>query len=244
MKHKEIQFSIIIPTLNEGTVLEETLKYLKKEIKDFSYEIIISDGDSKDKTLEIAKKHGAKTICKKGGNKNIAEGRNLGAKIAAGKYFLFIDADVQIENINEFLHQSSIIFEQSEVAAITTKIRIFPKEERLQDKIGFASLNLLVWTLNSLGTGAALGEIQLIRKAAFEKVNGFNEKLVTSEDFDMFRRLANKGRTIYMPEFTARMSGRRFRKEGWPRAIGRFFINFVWYALFKKSFLSHWPEVR
>lgn len=243
-RKKEIQFSIIIPTLNEAKVLEETLKYLKKEIKDFSYEIIISDGDSKDKTLEIAKKHGARITCKKGGNKSIAEGRNLGTKLAKGKYFLFLDADVQIKNLNEFLRQSLVVFEQSKVAAITANVRIFPEEERVQDKIGFTILNLLIWTLNSLGAGAAVGELQLIKREVFEKVGGFDENLITSEDFDMFRRLAKTGRTIFLPHFTAYMSGRRFRKEGGLRILGRFLLNFLWYKLFHQSLLPHWPEVR
>lgn len=53
--------SILIPTLNAASVLEKCLRsittqdYLKDKI-----EIIIADGGSTDKTLEIARKYGAK----------------------------------------------------------------------------------------------------------------------------------------------------------------------------------------
>ena len=47
------KISIIIPTLNEEKILEETLVALRKF--NGNYEIIVSDGRSTDKTVQIAK---------------------------------------------------------------------------------------------------------------------------------------------------------------------------------------------
>lgn len=51
---------VVIPAYNEEEILEKNIlklhKFLKKEIKDYQWEIIISDNSSIDRTLEIAKK--------------------------------------------------------------------------------------------------------------------------------------------------------------------------------------------
>src|SRR5438874_2570272 len=47
--------SIIIPTLDEEKVIGRTLSLLKSQLT-IPHEIIVSDGASKDKTVEIAKK--------------------------------------------------------------------------------------------------------------------------------------------------------------------------------------------
>ena len=80
--------SIIIPTLDEEKYLPILLSQIKKQ--SFSdYEIIVADGGSTDKTVEIAKSFDCKVT--NGGLP--AKGRNEGAKIARGEIFLFLDSD-------------------------------------------------------------------------------------------------------------------------------------------------------
>ena len=52
--------SFIIPTLNEEKTIEKTLKNLSEYFGE--KEIIVSDGRSSDKTIEIAKKYTDKVI--------------------------------------------------------------------------------------------------------------------------------------------------------------------------------------
>jgi len=81
--------SINIPTYNSEKTFEKTLRAVKSQ----SYkkiEIIIIDGYSKDKTLEIAKKYNCKIIMCRGG---LLEARIVGAKKSKGKYVLFLDSD-------------------------------------------------------------------------------------------------------------------------------------------------------
>ena len=241
---KKVLVSIIIPTLNEAKVLGGTLDYVAKELKGFPYELIISDGGSTDQTLVIAKKFTRKIVCKRIGNKSIAEARNLGTKLAEGQYFLFMDADVQIINLRHFMEKSLCLFDRPDVAAITVKADIYPKEKKWQDWVGFALLNFLLMVSNLLRLGAAVGEVQFIKRADFERVGGYNEKLVTSEDLDMFKRLSRIKKTLYLAKFTAYYTRRRFNQEGWRRVLCRFFINLLWYSLFKKSYIKKWPEVR
>ncbi|MCL5008620.1 MAG: glycosyltransferase family 2 protein, partial [Candidatus Marsarchaeota archaeon] len=67
------KISVIIPSYNEEKYLNYPLNALHKQtFKDF--EIIVVDGNSSDKTRDIAKKHGARIIIEK--RKGIGLARN------------------------------------------------------------------------------------------------------------------------------------------------------------------------
>ena len=82
--------SVIIPTLNEEKLLPSTLESLNAQTyKDF--ELIVKDGLSVDKTVDIAKRYGAKVISLK--DSSAGEARNQGARYAGGSILVFLDAD-------------------------------------------------------------------------------------------------------------------------------------------------------
>ncbi|NHJ38479.1 MAG: glycosyltransferase, partial [Asgard group archaeon] len=92
---KEPFVSIIVPTYNEENNIEKCLKSLKA-LNHSNFEIILSDGGSVDKTVELAKQYADKIIVK---NK-IPEGWigknygcHLGFEEAKGEILLFTDAD-------------------------------------------------------------------------------------------------------------------------------------------------------
>ena len=104
--------SIIIPTYNEEKAIGDTIKSLTSELT-IPYELIITDDKSTDKTIEVARtavedaeksgiEHNIVTIlAHQEKHFSIAQNRNAGAKIARGDYFVFMDSDCVIENINK-----------------------------------------------------------------------------------------------------------------------------------------------
>ncbi|HLD75572.1 MAG TPA: glycosyltransferase, partial [Candidatus Norongarragalinales archaeon] len=58
-----MRLTVIVPTLNEERVIEHTLRKLK-EIAPKDAELIVTDGDSSDRTRQIAKKY-AKVVWKR-----------------------------------------------------------------------------------------------------------------------------------------------------------------------------------
>lgn len=88
----QIEISFIIPTLNAQKVLEICLKSIfKQNFPKNKYEIIIADGGSTDKTVEIAKKYLAKIVFNP--LKTAEAGKAIGIKNAQGKYLALIDSD-------------------------------------------------------------------------------------------------------------------------------------------------------
>ena len=59
--------TIIIPTLNEAEYIEETLNSACAQRGDFSFEVIVCDGGSRDNTVEIARQYAKVIISPKRG---------------------------------------------------------------------------------------------------------------------------------------------------------------------------------
>ncbi|VVC04096.1 Dolichyl N-acetyl-alpha-D-glucosaminyl phosphate 3-beta-D-2,3-diacetamido-2,3-dideoxy-beta-D-glucuronosyltransferase [Candidatus Bilamarchaeum dharawalense] len=83
--------SIILATLNEEKFLRPTLESLVNQNTSKKFEIIIGDGESSDKTVDIAKEYGCRVVTVEPGI--IALGRQAAAKYAKGKIIVSCDAD-------------------------------------------------------------------------------------------------------------------------------------------------------
>ncbi|MDD5152929.1 MAG: glycosyltransferase [Candidatus Pacebacteria bacterium] len=236
--------SIIIPTLNEETVIEKILKSLR-ESRD-NYEIIVSDGCSRDKTAEISRKYANKVVVY-GGTKRqtIGKGRNDGAAVASGEYLVFLDADVSIKEPDVFFEKALRVFERNKgLVAITAYIRVLPEFETLSDKIIWWCINSsYIFFNNIIRTGGASGEFQMIKAEAFKKVGGFNEILIGGEDHELFRRLARVGKTHFEKSLTIYHTGRRGHKLGWPKFVGVLVLASL-PIFIKRYFLKEWKEIR
>lgn len=238
--------SIIIPTLNEEKVIGQSIKSLKSKLT-LAHEIIVSDGQSTDQTIEIAKKYANQVVVHEGKTRqNIAQGRNAGAKIASGDFLVFMDADSQITNPDQFFAEALTHFKTNpKLVALTARLKVFPEQETFGDKVVFGLLGLNLRFLNNvLHRGEATGEFQMIKRSVFEALGGFREDLITREDSDMFLRLSKVGQTLYDPKITVFHSGRRAHKIGWFKLLLTWGINIIWVTLFDKAKTKEWKEVR
>jgi glycosyltransferase involved in cell wall biosynthesis len=228
--------SIIIPTLNEAKYLERVLKSIRNQNSQ-ALEIIIVDGGSTDNTLEIAKKYAdaipIKIAIKKS---NIAQARNSGAKLAKGEILIFLDADSTIAP--NFIMKCKEIFSNKKIAAVYGKMIPFDEEKTLKFQflafIGYRIVPKLSLLLrNPIFPGACM----VVRKSAFESINGFREDLDTSEDIDLYRRLFKHG-IAQSDELIFSTSMRRFNAGGMHRWIFKWIANYFYYLLTGKTSLK------
>ena len=232
--------------MNEEKLLSTLLAslnnlYVKKK---YDFEVIVSDGGSTDKTLEIASLNCDKLIkFEIGDERTISFGRKKGASFAVGEFLLFINADVRFDLMKLF-DISEAKFVKSGYSAMTCKIKVFPESETFADKLYSAFINVYVQVINFLGIGMARGECQLIRKDVYNSVGGYNPALNAGEDFELSTRLRKKGKILFARDITVYESPRRYHQWGYLKIIYSWFVNSMSSWIFKRSVSKKWEPVR
>ncbi len=239
--------SFIIPTLNEEKVITKVLGNLK-EIKNFEYEIIVSDGGSKDKTVSLARGLADKVVEHLVPvRQTIGQGRNAGAAVATGEFLVFLDADVYIFNIDKFFERAMNHFRtDDQLVAVGGWLKVFPEMETIGDKIGYGILSNWSFSLhnNIFKTGAGCGEFGMIKTSVFKKIKGYREDLAVDEDQDLFRRLIKVGHTKTDPRLLVYHTGRRPHAIGWPKLLWQWSKNWLSLVIFNHSADDEWKEIR
>jgi len=103
-----LKISVILPTINEEKGIGPTIDSINRDIfkkNKWELEIVIVDGDSKDKTQEIAKKKGAKVIVEK--RKGYGRAYKTGIPNLTGEIIVTGDADATypFDKIHEYIQQ-------------------------------------------------------------------------------------------------------------------------------------------
>ena len=222
--------SVIIPTLNEEKYIESSLKSLINQDYKGKYEIIVADGMSRDNTVRIAKKFTDKVITVT--QKNVAAGRNEGAKIAKGEILLFLDADTILlfNGLTEIIKP----FRVKKVVGIACPV--LPVSSEAKDFAIYWSFNQFMKRSIKSKKPQVAGICCAYRKKVFEKVGGFNEHLDTLEDFDLSERISKEGKIIFVQKTLALTSNRRIKKWGRIKSIRKYLRLYFNYILRKKTF--------
>lgn len=182
--------SIIIPAYNEEGVIKQTLERINYAIGNskqygYSWEIIVCDNHSTDKTPEIASSAGARVV--KESIRRISDVRNTGAKIAQGEWLIFIDADSYPKPgaVNEVIE---IIEKGNSIGCGTT---IIVEDGTLFNKLRMERLNPFFRLLKICG-----GAFIACDHEAYKSIDGFNTHLYAYEDIDFVLRLKKHGRKL------------------------------------------------
>ena len=240
------KISIIIPTLNEEKLIRQSLNQFDENIKkNFNLEIVVSDGGSKDKTIELINGCVDKLLIHKENFKqNISRGRNQGALNSLGDVLVFLNADTLISDKNVFFDNINKILRDESVIAIACPVKVFPQEEMLSDKIFHFCYNNYVKILNKFFMGMGRGECHVVKRDSFLRLGGYNEKLAAGEDFEFYKRIRKNGKIQFMNECLIYESPRRYRKFGYLHVFWEWMINSFSIFFFKKSISKDWQEVR
>lgn len=236
--------SIVIPTYNEEKYIRGSLESLKKLT--LPHEIVITDDKSTDKTVEIAQGYGVKVLVPEKKHRSIAENRNTGAKATIGEFLVFMDCDSRIMNPDAFFaHALNRFKNEPELVALAAPLQVLPEQATRTDNFVYVFFNgISQFKNNTLHIGEASGKFQIIRRSAFEKINGFREDLIAGEDGDIFYRLSKVGQTRYDPKLTIFHSGRRAHKIGWPKLLSIWMWERFHAAVFNRSSAKEWVDIR
>lgn len=112
-----LNISIIIATYNSEKTLTLALKSIKKQTySQAQIEILVIDGGSTDKTLQIAKRYNCRIIPNP--RKEPISAKHLGVLHAKGKYAMFLDSDEVIENPKSLTTRLAAFSHDSQIKAV------------------------------------------------------------------------------------------------------------------------------
>lgn len=178
---------------------------------DASYEVVVVDDASTDRTSSIAHEMGARVI--NVNHRQIAATRNSGAHAARGEQFFFVDADTKVTP-----------------EAVLSALRRMERDAigggaltYFEDAVPLYARLLVAWIgffmrIASLSGGAFM----FCTRRAFEAVGGFDEGLYGAEDAAMAAALKKEGRFVILRERVP-TSGRRVRSVTGVRILQRWF---------------------
>jgi len=172
--------SIIVPTYNSAMVLDACLKSIKEQSYE-NIELIVVDNNSVDETKLIASRY-TKNLFNRGPERSAQ--RNFGVAQSVGAFVAIIDSDMVLSNevvkscVEEFERhadlQGLIIPEESFGEGLWAKCKILER---------------------SFYVGVDWMEAaRFYRKSAYEKAGGYNENMVSGEDWDLSQRIGRNGK--------------------------------------------------
>ena len=224
------EVSIIIPTLNEEDALTRTLSNLTL-LNPKPKEILLVDGGSQDKTIEIAKKAGITILISQQAGRSFQ--MNLGADVATGKILCFLHADTLVPDdlvtvIEKTLANPSVAcggFISLMTGTLNTRWS-FSLNNYL--KTYYAPL-LFRPHLFFRGLRVLFGDqVMFCRREDFDNCGGFDSHLPILEDANLCLKLFQYGR-IYQVNRIVQSSDRRVAKLGFFKAHALYFyIGFLW----------------
>jgi glycosyltransferase involved in cell wall biosynthesis len=229
--------SIIIPTYNRATYLQEAVaSALDQTFNDT--EIIVVDDGSTDNTSEIVKKFPPKVQYFRQDNQGVSAARNNGIRRANGKYVCFLDSDDMLmsdaieKNVSFLDLHPDLGYSYGQVVKVDEngqKMRL--KKNRGASSTCVRTSNEQIQRLlfrGDIGILSALAKRSLVIEAGM-----FNTSMAVGEDIDLWLRLAQKYPVGYIaePVGKVRMHPQNTLKKGAFEKLERFQTDFVARAL-------------
>ena len=198
-----MNISVVLPVLNEEQSIRGTLQSL---IRLTPYEIIVVDGGSRDRTLEICKEFAVDVMHAERGR---ARQMNVGARRASGEVLLFLHADTR-------LPQSAL----NDIAAALSDSRYLGGRFDVELEGAHWMLKIVGTLINyrsrvtQVGTG---DQALFVRRVVFHRMGGFPD-IPLMEDIAFCRALKRIGGVACLRSRVI-TSARRWERDGVWRTI-------------------------
>jgi glycosyltransferase involved in cell wall biosynthesis len=177
--------SCILPVYNGERYLGEAIESILSQTYQ-SFEIIVVDDGSTDKTVEVVKSYGERLRYVRQANAGPAAARNHGIRLARGEFVAFQDAD-DVWHPEKLARQMARFAARSELELCSTQIQNFWIPELKEEAEHFHNHRL------SQPLPGYVPQALLVRRALLDQVGLFNPALLVGDDTDWFLRAAEQG---------------------------------------------------
>jgi glycosyltransferase involved in cell wall biosynthesis len=184
--------SVIIPVFNCAEWIGRALQSVYRQTRPVD-EIIVVDDASRDNPREFV--HAPALYVRHEFNRGVSAARNTGARMAAGDYLVFLDADDELtpDAVEKMLHAAETAGASWCITDICKITNDSVSVSRFNPPDGDPFLAILAMDFVTRGI--------FFRRADFEEIGMFDETLRASEDWEIFIRMMEAGKPFcYLPE--------------------------------------------
>jgi cellulose synthase/poly-beta-1,6-N-acetylglucosamine synthase-like glycosyltransferase len=200
--------SVVVGIRNEERYIEECIEsLLRLDYPQDSYEIIIVDGMSTDKTRDLVKRYPVRLLLNK--RKNVGAARNLGVENARGNLVAFTDGDCKVDSQWLKILVREMQDASADVMCVGGPNLIFDTDPVFGRVVGYAQETFL----GSGGSAQSKNSTKkqyvssipncnaMYRKNSIQEVGYFDERFLIGQDGDLNYRIGKKGyKFLYIPE--------------------------------------------
>jgi glycosyltransferase involved in cell wall biosynthesis len=205
-----MKVSVVIPTYNEERNIERCLLSLRRQtFPEDEYELIVVDGNSIDRTREIAEPLADRVIIQT--SKKVGGARNDGGRLAEGSIIATTDADCIIppgwidEIVQTFSRDPRIVQIYGPVDPIEPGIR---NRMSLELANGFSRIGYMTRAFYfTLGCNTAFRKAEFIQAGMYRCVDA-------GDDIEIARRMSRLGYVVRNPRMRVGFSMRRYDQFG------------------------------
>lgn len=181
--------SVVIPSYNAMTYLPKTIEsVLKQTFTD--YEVLIVNDGSSDHIVEWASQITdlrVKLISQE--NQGVSAARNTGIAQAQGQYIAFLDAD-DLWEPTKLEKQLSCLEANPSVGLVYTWTALIDQFGQPTRRVWVSHVEGNVWEQIVVDDMISNGSSAMVRRRCFEAAGVFDPKISSSEDRDMWTRIA------------------------------------------------------
>jgi glycosyltransferase involved in cell wall biosynthesis len=182
--------SFIIPTLNRERTIEACLKSIAAQTYP-NKEIIVVDGCSRDKTLNIVSKYATKIVSESG---TLGQARQIGVENSTGDILGIFDSDIVLP-AKDWTEKAIQYFKNNNDVAVVWPFNKAPLGASIVTQCYFSLWNSRASEFMKKENKKILipgGNSFFLRKA-FEQTGGFDRSLKFGEDLDLGNRIIKLG---------------------------------------------------
>ncbi|SEG52493.1 Glycosyltransferase, catalytic subunit of cellulose synthase and poly-beta-1,6-N-acetylglucosamine synthase [Bryocella elongata] len=181
--------SVVIIGRNEGARLERCLESIARMDREgLQVDVIYVDSDSKDNSVELARRHGARVVALHPIRPTAALGRNAGWHESQAEFVLFLDGDTILDP--QFVQKALPEFAQPRIACVWGHRR-----ERKPLRSIYSRVLDLDW-IYAPGIVPFCGGDAIFRRSVLITARGYDETLIAGEEPELCQRLQILGHRI------------------------------------------------
>jgi len=214
--------TVVVPTFNEEKNIVDCLESLNRQALPRSeYEIIVVDGNSSDRSRELAAPLADLVFVQT--SPRVGGARNDGAMRAKGEIVAFADADCVVPP--DWLVRIRDDFARYHPVEVYGTV--YPREGGIRNRIALGLANTFAWLgYHTRTLYYSLGCNTAVDRAAFIQA-GMYRSMDAGEDIEISLRMKQFGKVLFDPEVRVGFSMRRYQQFGTIKSLYQW-LYIVW----------------